>query len=220
MSKKIGVVLSGSGVYDGSELHEAVCALLSLAREGLKAICIAPDVDQMHVVDHINGETTEERRNVLRESARIARGEIKAIEDINPTNLDALFFPGGFGAAKNLCNFAVKGSECDVNPEVESLVNAMLDSGKPIAAVCIAPALIARIAGKRGIRTEVTIGNDPDAADAIEKMGARHINCAINEIAVDSKNRIITGPAYMMTSSITEVAANIEQVVVRLKEML
>jgi len=220
MSKKIGVILSGSGLMDGSEIHEAVCTLLSLENNGLQAVCIAPDMEQMHVVDHIKGEPTSDKRNVLTESARIARGEIKSIVDINPAELDGLFFPGGFGAAKNLCDFAVKGADCNVNPEVENLVNTVMDSKKPIAAVCIAPALIARITGKRGIQAKLTIGSDIDTAKALEKMGAKHVSCAVDEIIIDEENRLVSGPAYMMASSISEIAKNIEQVTSQLKKML
>ncbi len=220
MSKKIGVILSGSGVYDGSELHEAVFTLLSLDRQGLDALCFAPDGEQMHVIDHTCGEPMNEKRNILKESARIARGEIQALSEADMRDLDAIIFPGGFGAAKNLCNFAVKGPDCDVNPEVEALVNDMIDAGKPIAALCIAPALLARITGKKGIKAKVTIGKDPSTADAIEKMGAVHVNCAVNEVALDEEHKIVTGPAYMMASSISEVAESVDMVVAELKKML
>lgn len=220
MSKKIGVVLSGSGVYDGSELHEAVCTLLSLERQGLKAVCISPDEDQLHVINHTTGEVAQETRNILVESARIARGEITSIKEVNISELDGLFFPGGFGAAKNLCNFAVKGPDCEVNPFVENLVNTVMESKKPVAAVCIAPALIAKITGKKGLKVELTIGSDPDTAAAIEKMGAKHKNCSISEVAVDSENRVVSGAAYMGSSSISEVADNINMVVEEFKKML
>lgn len=220
MSKKIGVVLSGSGVYDGSEIHETVCALLSLEKHGLEAVCIAPDEDQLHVINHITGEPTEEKRNILTESARIARGKITSCSDINSQDLDGLFFPGGFGAAKNLCDFAVSGVDCKINPEIEKLVNEMIENKKPIAAVCIAPALIARIASNKGIKIQVTIGTDEDTATGIEEMGASHKRCNINEITVDAENKIISGPAYMEAKNISEVASNVEQVVAELKKMI
>ncbi len=147
---KVGVVLSGCGVYDGAEIHEAVITLLALDRAGAEAICMAPDTEQMHVVNHLTGDVAEgQSRNVLVESARIARGNIKNIKDVKAADIDALMFPGGFGAAKNLCDFAVKGADCSVNPEVTRLVKEVMSAKKPLAAVCIAPALISKVKGAR-----------------------------------------------------------------------
>ncbi len=217
MAKKVGVVLSGCGVFDGSEIHEAVLTLLALDRQGVESMCMAPDVNQMHVVNHLSQEATDETRNVLVESARIARGKIQDIKDVKASDMDALMFPGGFGAAKNLCDFATKGKDCEINPEVERLVKEILDAKKPLAAVCIAPALVAKITGKQGLKAKVTIGTDEDTAKAIEAMGTEHISCQVTEVTVDKEHKIITGPAYMLATRISEVADGIENVV---KELL
>ena len=116
MSKKIAVILSGCGVYDGAEVHESVITLLRLDQRGAQVQCFAPDIPQLHVVNHLTGEEMPESRNVLVESARIARGEVKDIKQANAEEFDALIVPGGFGAAKNLSAFDVKGAECSVNP--------------------------------------------------------------------------------------------------------
>src|SRR5512133_2943461 len=158
--KKIGVILSGCGVNDGSEIHEAVITLLAIDRAGAEAICMAPDIEQMQVVNHLTGTPVAgEKRNVLVESARIARGKIRNLKEVKGNEIDALILPGGFGAAKNLCDFALKGAACAVNPEVERLLREVHQAGKPIGALCIAPALVARILGKE--QPTVTIGTDP-----------------------------------------------------------
>lgn len=208
--KKIGVILSGCGVYDGSEIHEAVITLLAIDRAGAEAICMAPDIDAP-AVNHLKGEPDGGSRNVLVEAARIARGKIRNIAEIQAADLDAVILPGGFGAAKNLCDFAVKGPECTVNPEVERLVRAMHAAGKPIGAICIAPALIARILGAKQVT--VTIGTDPATAAAIEKTGARHQDCNVREFVIDRANKVVTTPAYMLAGRIGEAADGIEKTV-------
>lgn len=203
MTKPIfAVVLSGCGVFDGSEIHEAVLTLLAIDRAGAAYRCFAPDVAQMHVVDHLTGQPTGESRNVLVESARIARGEISPLGAFDPAACDVLILPGGFGAAKNLCTFAVDGPECAVNPEVETAVKAMHRAGKPIAALCIAPALIARILGQ----VEVTIGQDEGTGAAIQAMGATHRVSGPGQAVVDRVNKIVTTPCYMLPSSIGQIA--------------
>lgn len=209
--KKIGVVLSGCGVYDGSEIHEATLTLLAVDRQGCEAVCMAPDV-ALNVVNHITGDDTGEKRNVLVESARIARGNIRNIKDVTATELDAIIFPGGFGAAKNLCDFAMKGAAASVNPEVARLLNEMAAAKKPIGAVCIAPALIAAVLGKE-YSTTVTIGNDAGTAAEIDKTGAKHQQCPVTEIVVDKQNKLVTSPAYMLATRISEVAAGIDKCV-------
>jgi enhancing lycopene biosynthesis protein 2 len=220
MAKKVGVILSGCGVFDGSEIHEAVITLLALDRQGVDVICMAPNVNQMHVVNHVTQEATDETRNVLVESARIARGNISDIKDVTADDLDALMFPGGFGAAKNLCTFATQGVACDVHPDVERLVKEILAAGKPLAAVCIAPALIAKIAGQQQIKAKLTIGTDQETAKALENMGAEHVPCQVREVSVDKAHNIISGPAYMLGTSIAEVADGIENVVKELVAMM
>jgi len=218
MGKKVGVVLSGCGVYDGAEIHESVVTLLALDRRGAEAVICAPDVPQMHVVNHLTGEVAEgETRNVLVESARIARGAIRDVATVSADELDALILPGGFGAAKNLCDFAVKGSDCVVDPDVAALVRAVHAQGKPVAAVCIAPALIAKVLGDEG--PALTIGSDADTAGALESMGANHVQCPVEEFVVDRERKLVSSPAYMLAQRISEAAEGIEKTVDALLEM-
>ncbi len=218
MGKKIGVVLSGCGVYDGAEIHESVVTLLAIDRLGAEAVICAPDVPQLHVVNHLTGEVEEgAERNVLVESARIARGAIRDVAEVTADELDALILPGGFGAAKNLCDFAVKGADCDVDPGVAALVRAVHEQGKPVAAVCIAPPLIAKVLGDEG--PELTIGNDADTAGALEAMGAAHVACPVREFVVDRERKLISSPAYMLAESISEAAEGIEKTVAILIDM-
>lgn len=211
--KRVGVVLSGSGVYDGTEIHEAVITLLALDRAGAAAVCMAPDVDQAHVINHLTGEEEAgAARNVLIESARIARGQVKDIRDVTARELDALILPGGYGAAKNLSTFAFKGADCTVHGDVTRLVKQMHQAGKPIGAMCIAPAAVARIFGGE-IRLDLTIGSDPETAAAIERMGARHVETPVTEIVVDEANKVVSTPAYMSAKTISEAAEGIEKLV-------
>ncbi len=216
---KVGVIFSGCGVYDGSEIHEAVITLLALNRAGAEVVNMAPDMEQA-VVNHLTGETVEgASRNVLEESARIVRGEISDIATVSAADLDALFIPGGFGAAKNLCDFAFKGPDCEVHPEVARLIREIVAAKKPLAAVCIAPALVAKVLGTDN-GPQVTIGTDEDTAGAVSSMGATHVSCPVNEFVIDKENKIITSPAYMLASSISEAAEGIEKTVDALMEML
>lgn len=215
---KIGVILAGCGVYDGAEIHEAVLTLLALDREGAEAVCLAPDVAQAHVVDHRTGKVVEgESRNVLAESARIARGAVTSLSGYDPSPLAALVLPGGFGAAKNLCDFAFRGADCDVNPDVARVVRAVHAAGKPIGAMCIAPVVLAKLLGQEAPR--VTIGNDAGTAAAIEKMGAMHLTCPVAETIVDRQHRVVTTPAYMLARSIGEAAGGIEAFVAQVLAM-
>ncbi|PLX69423.1 MAG: isoprenoid biosynthesis protein ElbB [Denitrovibrio sp.] len=218
---KVGVVLSGCGVYDGAEIHETVLTLYFLQKEGAELVILAPNADQMHVVNHLTGEVVEgESRNVLVESARIARGDIKDILDVTVADFDALIFPGGFGAAKNLTTFATEGADCEINPEVMRLVQNTIKAKKPIAAICIAPVLIARALEDIDIESTITIGNDEGAAGAIETMGAVHVECPVKEFVVDKENKIITSPAYMLGQNIVEVAEGIEKTCKKLLSMI
>ncbi|MCK4277711.1 MAG: isoprenoid biosynthesis glyoxalase ElbB [Desulfurellaceae bacterium] len=211
---KVGVVLAGSGVMDGSEIHEAVLTLYFLDRSGAEIVCMAPDVNQLDVVNHLKGEPSDETRNVLVEAARIARGDIKDIKEIKTSGLDALIFPGGYGAAKNLCNFAVKGADCIVNPEVERVIKEMHEAGKPIGFICIAPVIAAKVLG-----AEVTIGSDKDTAAAIEKMGGKHVIREVEDIVFDGKNNVVSTPAYMLGPSISKVALGIGKLVDKVLEL-
>jgi len=209
--KKIGVVLSGCGVRDGSEIHEAVFTLLAIDQAGCEAVCMAPDAE-FPVTDHLTMQESGEKRNVLVESARIARGNIRNIRDVTVSDLDAIIFPGGFGAAKNLCDFAVNGSGATAHPEVARLLKEMAAARKPIGAICIAPALIATVLGKE-YTTTLTIGTDAGTAAELEKTGARHQECPVTEFVVDAKNKIVSTPAYMLANRISEAYVGIEKCV-------
>lgn len=206
---RVAVVLSGCGVYDGSEIHEAVLTLLALDRRGAAYRCFAPDVAQRHVIDHLTGRETGETRNVLVESARIARGTIEPLSALRPDDFDALVLPGGFGAAKNLSSFAVDGAACSVLPEVEAAILGMRKLGRPIGALCIAPAVLAKVLGQ----VELTIGSDEATAAALEAMGARHRVTTHREVVVDREARVVTGPCYMLDATIAQVADGADAVV-------
>jgi len=214
---KVGVLLSGCGVFDGAEIHEAVLTLLALDRAGAEIVCMAPNVDQAHVINHLTQEVTAETRNVLVESARIARGEIKDLKDVQAGDLDALIMPGGFGAAKNLSDFAFKGPQATVHPEVKRLLTDLAAAGKPIGAICIAPATLTKALADR--KPEVTIGTDAGTASAIEAMGGRHKSCSVDMIHLDAGNKLVSTPAYMLGPGIKEVAQGIEKLVARVVEL-
>ena len=207
--KKFAVVLAGSGVYDGSEIHEATLALYAISKNGGEYQIFAPDNDQFHVINHITGEEMPEKRNVLVEAARIARGNIKNLKEFKADEFDAILFPGGFGVAKNLCTFAFHGPDCQVNTDVETALKAMHTANKPIGALCIAPALIAKILGK----VEVTIGQDTGTAEAITSLGATHVNTNHGEIVFDKENKIVTTPCYMLDATIAQIGEGAENVV-------
>lgn len=215
---KIGVLLSGCGVNDGSEIHEAVITMLTLDKAGAETVCMAPDVDQFDVVNHLTGEATGEKRNVLVESARIARGNIKDIKKVRAADIDGLIIPGGFGAAKNLSDFAVKGKDAVVNEDVKRLLNDMVSAEKPIGAICIAPATLTKALEEKN--PEVTIGNDIGTIGAIEAMGGRHKECSVDMIHVDSNNKLVTTPAYMLGQCIKDVAVGIEKLVNKVLELV
>jgi len=210
MAHTVGVVLSGCGFMDGAEIHESVCTLLALDRAGVTTKCYAPNVE-LDVVDHLTGEPSGEKRNVLVESARIARGEVADLAEAKADELDALLLPGGFGAAKNLSDFASKGTECDVNPALAQLVRDMHGAKKPIGAICIAPAVIARALGEH--KPSLTIGTDAGTASALESMGAKHCDCPTKEFVVDEVNKIVSTPAYMLGPSIDHVQQGIQKTV-------
>lgn len=208
----VAVILSGCGHLDGAEIRESVLTLLYLDQQDANVSIFAPDISQMHVVNHLVGEETNETRNVLVEAARIARGDIQPLRDANASNFDALILPGGFGAAKNLSDFAVKGKDCTVLPAIEALIRAFYTQKKPIGAICIAPAVLAATLGK-DTQPTVTIGEDKDTATAIESLGGAHKDCATSGYVLDSNNRLATCSAYMRNDRISEVAQGIEKVV-------
>ena len=212
--KKFAVILSGSGVYDGSEIHEATLTMLAIMKNGATYKIFAPNIDQHHVINHLTGEEMNESRNVLVESARIARGDIKDLKEYDPKDFDALILPGGFGAAKNLCDFAFKGSECSVNPDVEKAVRNTASIGRPIGALCIAPVILSKILGD----VELTIGQDAGTAEAVEKMGSQHRQTTHGEVIVDTKNNIFTTPCYMLDANILQIYEGATNIVKAISE--
>jgi enhancing lycopene biosynthesis protein 2 len=204
---RVAVVLAGCGVYDGAEINEAVLTLLALEQQGAEYQCLAPDMEQLHVINHLSGEVMEgESRNVLVEAARIARGNILDIREANAADYDALVVPGGFGAAKNLCDFAVNGAAMKVQADFLQFARQMHQAGKPVGLICIAPAMSTAICGE-GV--ECTIGNDADTANAIEAMGGKHIACPVERAHTDRERKLVTTPAYMLAGSVSEAAKGI-----------
>lgn len=199
--KKFAVVLSGCGVYDGAEIHEATLGMLAIQRMGGEYQCFAPNINQHHVINHLNGEEMNETRNVLVESARIARGDIKDLKEFNADDFDALLFPGGFGAAKNLSNVAFEGAKATINEEVVDVVKQIHKQKKPIGAMCITPALIAKILGD----VNVTIGNEKATVDIIQAFGATHIETTHGDVVFDEDNIVFTTPCYMLDATITDI---------------
>jgi len=211
---KVGVVLSGCGVNDGAEIHESVITMLFLDRAGAEMVLMAPNIDQLHVINHATGKEIEgESRNVLVESARIARGEIKDIVDVTSEDIDALIFPGGFGVAKNLCDYAMAGADCSVNPDVFRLVSEVHSAEKPIGVICISPAMMGKVMEKMGEKVSLTIGNDEQTANDLITMGAKHVTCPVQEIVVDKDKKVVSTPAYMLAGRISEAADGIEKLV-------
>lgn len=215
--KNIAVLLAGCGVFDGSEIHEAVLTLLSLTKAGARYQCFAPDIPQLHVVNHLSGEVAQdEHRNVLVEAARIARGDIKPTTELNVADFDALIIPGGFGAAKNLCNFALVGADCDVAPEVRDFIAEFALAKKPVGFICIAPVMIPKLYGKGAIGT---IGHDKGTSEAFCSMGGDHRDASVHEIVVDEANKIVSTPAYMLAGNIAEAHSGIEKLVTKVLAM-
>ena len=218
--KTIAVILSGCGVQDGTEIHEAVAVLHALAGRGAKAVCLAPAGEQRRVVNHATGIPVEENRVMLAESARIARGEISLISEVSCASFDGVIIPGGFGAALNLSDFAISGPKMVINPEFEAFLNGCADAGKPLAALCIAPPILAKLMQLRGITGALlTVGNDPGTAEAIEAMGQTHVACPPTDVVVDPVNRLVSGPAYMLAGNVAELFDGIGAAVDRLLEL-
>jgi len=211
--KKFAVVLAGCGAFDGAEIHEAVLTLLAIDKLGASYQCFAPDIPQAHVINHLKGEEADETRNVLVESARIARGDIKPLTEYNPADWDALILAGGFGSAKNLCDWAFKGDDCTIDPDVEKVVKETFLAEKPIGAMCIAPVIL----GKLFQGANLTTGQDPASGGFIEKHGNTYTQTTHGEVVIDSNNKFFTTPCYMLEARISEIAAGTENMV---KEML
>ncbi len=211
--KKIAVILSGSGVFDGAEIHESVLALHAIEKQGASWHCFAPNIEQLHVINHITGEEMAETRNVLTEAARIARGNIEDVAKLNAEEFDVLLLPGGFGAAKNLTDFAVNGAECSINTHVASACRAFAQARKPAGYLCIAPAIIPMIYDN-GVKG--TIGNDEATASAFNALGGEHITCEVDEIVFDEEHKVLSTPAYMLAGNISQAASGIEKLVSKL----
>ncbi|WP_137819000.1 isoprenoid biosynthesis glyoxalase ElbB [Pseudomonas sp. 2FG] len=216
MHKKVAVILSGCGVYDGAEVYESVLTLLRLDQRGALVQCFAPNIAQHQVINHLSGEEMPESRNVLVEAARIARGQIKDVREAKAEDFDALILPGGFGAAKNLSDFASNGAHCSVQPDVLALAKAFAAAQKPVGLICIAPALAAKIYGP-GVTC--TIGNDVGTAAALSEMGVQHEACTVDEIIEDTERKLVSTPAYMLAQSISEAASGINKLVDRVLEL-
>ena len=214
---RVGVVLSGCGFNDGAEIQESVITMLELDKAGADMVLMAPNIDQMHVINHYTGQEMDEYRNVLVESARIARGNIKDMAEVSSNDVDALIFPGGFGVAKNLCDYAMTGANCSINPDVLRLAKDVHQEKKPIGVICIAPAMMAKILGEN---TELTIGFDEQTANDINTMGAKHISCPVDEIIIDLEKKVVSTPAYMEAKSIKESAQGISKLVAEILHMV
>ena len=213
--KTIAVILSGCGNKDGAEIHESVMTLWAINRHGADYQCFAPNITQHHVLNFITDQEMDENRNVLVESARIARGNIKDLVEYNADDFDALVIPGGLGVAKNLSTFAFDGPHCVVNEAVERAVRDTADRGKPIGALCIAPAIIAKILGD----VEVTIGNDPGTEEAVVQMGAKHSKTTHGEIVMDRQRKVVTTPCYMLDARVDQIGEGAENLVKAVLEM-
>lgn len=200
--KKFAVILAGSGHKDGAEIHEATMTLYAIKKQGADYQIFAPNINQHHVINHLTGEEMPETRNVLVESARIARGNVKPLAELDMSKYDALILPGGFGVAKNLCTFAFDGVNCTVNPQVEKAVLDAHKAHKPIGALCISPVILARLIKD----ARLTIGSDEGTTQAVINMGAKHSPTSHGEVAVDEKNLLFTTPCYMLDASIVDIA--------------
>ena len=214
--KKFAVVLSGSGVYDGAEIHEATLTMLAIARQGAEYQCFAPNINQHHVINHLNGEEMNEIRNVLVESARIARGNIKDLVEFDGNDFDAIILPGGFGVAKNLSTVAFEGASATVIPEVEKVIKQMFKLKKPIGALCISPTIIAKVLGD----VNVTIGQDKATVEVIEAFGATHVETNHGDVVFDEENLVFTTPCYMLDATILDIDDGATNVVYAMLEMM
>ncbi len=216
--KKIGVILAGCGHQDGSEIHEATLTLWAIHKHGCDFLCFAPDIKQHHVLNHLNGEEMDEERNVLIESARIARGKVASLATFSPASVDALILPGGFGAAKNLCSYAWDGPNCKVHPDVARAIQGVHEAGKPIGALCIAPVIMAKVLGKGVL---LTSGQDSGTAGHLEEMGAKNQPASYGEIVVDREQKVVSTPCYMLGDSrIDQVAEGVDRLVSAVLELM
>ncbi|NVO19430.1 MAG: isoprenoid biosynthesis glyoxalase ElbB [Bacteroidetes bacterium] len=214
--KKFAVILAGCGVYDGAEIHEAVMTLYAIEKNGAAYEVFAPDIKQYHVKNHLTGQDMPEERNVLIESARIARGNIKSLTELDIRSFDAVIFPGGFGVAKNFCTFAFEGENCSVNPQIAGLIREVVSLRKPLGALCISPVLLVKLLGD----VKVTIGQDAGTIQAIRNMGGQHVETTHGEVVIDEKHRIFTTPCYMLDASVTQIADGAINIVKKMLESM
>ncbi|WP_448565493.1 isoprenoid biosynthesis glyoxalase ElbB [Thalassotalea ganghwensis] len=214
----VAIILSGCGVYDGSEIHESVLTLLALEQHGATYRCFAPDIEQHHVINHLTGEVSrDEHRNVLVESARIARGDIENLTELRVAEFDAIIFPGGFGVAKNLCDFAIHGEKCQINEQILLAAKSFADAKKPAGYMCIAPALLGFIYGE-GVQG--TIGDDQAVASSLSTLGLSHVDCSVDDIVIDHAHKVVSTPAYMLATSVSQAASGINKLVKQLLSMV
>jgi enhancing lycopene biosynthesis protein 2 len=225
---KIGVLISGCGVYDGAEIQEVVLTLLAIKEIGAHAVCIGLNESQHHVINHLNGEEMNEQRNMLVEAARITRGKVVDISEVEPADIDGLVIPGGFGSAKNFTDWAFKGADSSIHPKVKLMLVNLVNIGKPIAALCVSPVVVAKGLEDSNLRVRMTIGTDkesspyiiPEFVTGLESVGAEMVMKTIREIEVDEANKIITAPCYMMDADIVEVRKNIRKAIESLRDLI
>ncbi|MDH5559432.1 MAG: isoprenoid biosynthesis glyoxalase ElbB [Deltaproteobacteria bacterium] len=218
-NKKVGMIFSGCGVFDGTEIHEAVACMLALEREGLEVVYLAPDINQLHVVNHVTGNISQnETRSVLVESSRITRGKIEVLEPDKMDELDGVLFPGGFGAAKNLSDYALKGDQMTIDPVLETCLKRIIQQKKPIAALCVSPVILAKMLGDSA--PLLTLGSNGPDAENLTRMGAQHQVTTHEEVVVDTRLKIVTGPCYMLDASISNIFNGAEAVIKKWIPML
>lgn len=199
--KRVAMILSGCGVNDGSEMTEAAGLIIALSQAGYAIRFYAPDRAQHDVIDHAAARPMQDTRNILVESARIARGQIEPLSALSTAHADAVVLPGGFGVAKNLSNFAARGQDARLAPDVAEALAPFLAAGKPLVALCAAPlvlGLLARDAGIEGAR--LTFGHEAEGTEliqAIEAWGQKHVEMPVDEACIDSRHHLVSVPAYM-----------------------
>lgn len=214
--KKIAVLLAGCGRMDGSEIHESVLTLLAIKQNNATYQCFSLDLAQDHVTNHLDNSIASESRNMLVESARIARGEVKPLQQLDINEYNGLIIPGGNGTAYNLFDLAKMGKDFTVNPIVSDTCLNFTKAQKPVGFICIAPAMIPKI---YGAGVELTIGNDDQTVKLLEDLGAIHVECRTDEIHTDLRHKIVTTPAYMLANNIMEAYLGIKRLVDKIIEL-
>lgn len=214
--KKIAVVLSGCGVFDGAEINEVVLTLLALEEQGIDYQCFAPDKPQAHTINHLQGTEKEQSRNVLEESARMVRGNVTSLLELKEHEFSALIVPGGFGVAKNLSTFAFDGINFSIDSSFQDTMLAFANKRKPVGYMCIAPVLLPKV--YNGVRC--TIGFDQDTANVINDLNGIHIDCAVDNIVIDIDYNVVTTPAYMLANNISDAKRGIDKLVKQVVSMI